>query len=78
MSKEYRKHCLFATVTIVGRPPRGPDTVRILRHTGSGLSAVSRGSLVLDDMPEEEIRRLINMCEQEIEEELEGAHEINI
>jgi DNA-binding NtrC family response regulator len=55
--------------------------MKVLERRFPGITRVgrdSRGSLVLDDMPEEEIRRLINMCEQEIEEELEGAHEINI
>jgi DNA-binding NtrC family response regulator len=55
--------------------------MKVLERRFPGITRVGRdsqGSLVLDDMPEEEIRRLINMCEQEMEEELEGAHEVNI
>ena len=46
--------------------------IKVLERRFPGITRVGRdsqGSLVLDDMPEEEIRRLINMCEQEIEEE---------
>ena len=53
--------------------------MKVLEHRFPGITRVGRdsqGSLVLDDMPEEEIRRLINMCEQEIEEEREEAHEV--
>jgi len=49
--------------------------MKVLERRFPGITRVGRdsqGSLVLDDMPEEEIRRLINMCEQEIEVELEG------
>jgi two-component system, probable response regulator PhcQ len=52
--------------------------MKVLERRFPGITRVGRdsqGSLVLDDMPDEEIRRLINMCEQEIEEELEGTHE---
>jgi two-component system, probable response regulator PhcQ len=55
--------------------------IKVLERRFPGITRVGRdsqGSLVLEDMPEEEIRRLINMCEQEIEEELEGTHEVNI
>jgi len=50
--------------------------MKVLEHRFPGITRVGRdsqGSLVLDDMPDEEIQRLINMCEQEIEVELEGA-----
>jgi DNA-binding NtrC family response regulator len=53
--------------------------MKVLERRFPGITRVGRdnqGSLVLDDMPEEEIRRLIHMCEQEVEEELEGAHEV--
>jgi len=55
--------------------------MKVLERRFPGITWVSRdnrGNLVLDDMPEEEIRRLINICEQEIEEELEAAHEESI
>ncbi|MDR3579558.1 MAG: response regulator [Oryzomonas sp.] len=55
--------------------------MKVLERRFPGITRVGRdsqGSLVLDDMPEEEIRRLINMCEQEIEEELEGSHGVNV
>jgi len=49
--------------------------MKVLERRFPGITRVGRdsqGSLVLDDMPEEEVQSLINMCEQEIEEELEG------
>ena len=54
--------------------------MKVLERRFPGITRVGRdneGSLVLDDMPEEEIRRLIDMCEQEIEEELEGTTRSN-
>lgn len=55
--------------------------MKVLERRFPGISRVGRdsqGSLLLDDMSEEEIRRLIAMCEQEIEEELEETHEVSI
>lgn len=55
--------------------------MKVLERRFPGITWISRdkqGNLVLDDMPEEEIRRLINICDQEIEEELEAVREANI
>lgn len=55
--------------------------MKVLERRFPGITRVGRdsqGSLLLDDMPEEEIRHLIAMCEQEIEEELEETHEVSI
>lgn len=50
--------------------------MKALERRFPGITRIGRdrqGNLVLDDMSEEEIRHLIGMCEQEIEEEFEEA-----
>lgn len=46
--------------------------MKVLEHRFPGISRVEKddqGNFVLDDMPEEDIRRLVDMCEREMEEE---------
>lgn len=48
--------------------------IKVLERRFPGISRVEKdgeGNFVLDDMPEEDIRRMMNVCEQEIEEVLE-------
>ena len=48
--------------------------IKVLEHRFPGITRVEKdneGNFVLNDMPETEIRRLMTMCEQEVEEVLE-------
>ena len=48
------------------------ETIAAIPRRIPGISRVEKdnqGNFVLDDMPEEDIRRLMDMCEQEMEEE---------
>lgn len=48
--------------------------MKVLEHRFPGITRVEKDSLgnfVLNDMPEAEVQRMMNMCEQEIDEVLE-------
>lgn len=59
---------------LLGTVRRQSLEIKVLERRYPGISRVERdreGNFVLDDMPEEDIRRMMNVCDREIEEALE-------
>lgn len=59
---------------LLGTIRRHSLEMKVLERRFPGITRVEKdgeGNLVLDDMPEEDVRRMMQMCEQEIAEELE-------